>query len=276
MNLRKILNQKSFHIMLIPDQGGTEAQSKKFTSKQFGLTIILYTLLSAIIGFFVFRITPLDDLFFPAKSSLSNEEVEKIEQLNQRLYFLTKELEGLKSTNERLRYAIMLGDSTLIKDQKRNNDSTGKKKSKGTEGNIYAVFKKFFQNEEQKTDESFFFVKPVNGFISREFFPERGHLGIDLVVKTGTPVYSAATGYVVFSDYTFTDGYKIIINHSNDYISIYKHCSSLLKNERDFVLQGELIALSGNSGEISSGPHLHFEVWKNGKPVDPKNVIINY
>jgi lipoprotein NlpD len=81
---------------------------------------------------------------------------------------------------------------------------------------------------------------------------------------------------VVFSDYTFTDGYKIIINHSNDYISIYKHCSSLLKNERDFVLQGELIALSGNSGEISSGPHLHFEVWKNGKPVDPKNVIINY
>jgi murein DD-endopeptidase MepM/ murein hydrolase activator NlpD len=68
----------------------------------------------------------------------------------------------------------------------------------------------------------------------------------------------------------------IIIVHPDDYITVYKHCSLLIKKERERVLQGELIALSGNTGEITTGPHLHFEVWKNGKPIDPKEILINY
>ena len=67
----------------------------------------------------------------------------------------------------------------------------------------------------------------------------------------------------------------IIINHSNDYISVYKHCSMLVKRAREVVAQGELIALSGNSGETSIGPHLHFEIWKNGQPVNPKKLLLN-
>jgi murein DD-endopeptidase MepM/ murein hydrolase activator NlpD len=120
-----------------------------------------------------------------------------------------------------------------------------------------------------------YFKRPVEGFISTKFNPEKGHYGIDIVVKTGTPIYAAASGYVVFSDYTVDDGYMIIIIHPNDYISIYKHCSSLLKQKKDRIIQSEVIALTGNSGHKSHGPHLHFEIWKNGKPLNPLELFTN-
>lgn len=95
-------------------------------------------------------------------------------------------------------------------------------------------------------------------------------------MKSGTPVYAAANGYVIFADYTTEDGYMIILDNNNGYITVYKHCSVLLKRARDVVLQGETIALSGNTGEISTGPHLHFEIWKDGKPINPEKILINY
>ena len=101
-------------------------------------------------------------------------------------------------------------------------------------------------------------------------------MGVDFVVKEGTPVYAASGGYIVFSDYTIDDGYMIIIIHRDGYISIYKHCSSLIKGVRDNVEQGELIALSGNSGKHTTGPHLHLEIWRDGKPVNPEKQFINY
>jgi murein DD-endopeptidase MepM/ murein hydrolase activator NlpD len=99
-------------------------------------------------------------------------------------------------------------------------------------------------------------------------------MGIDFVVKTGTPVYVSANGFIIFANYTVKDGNMIIVSHPGNYISVYKHCSSLLKKERETVVQGELIALSGNTGEITTGPHLHFEIWKEGKPINPITILI--
>jgi murein DD-endopeptidase MepM/ murein hydrolase activator NlpD len=165
----------------------------------------------------------------------------------------------------------MLGDSALIESLYIKND-TLKKKSGGNILHAVRDFIKLFLKEPQQT---IYFIKPVNGFISRGFNAEKGHTGIDFVVKKGTPVYSTADGYVVFSDYTIQDGYMIIIDHKDGYISIYKHFSVLLKKIREMVHQGELIALSGNSGETTTGPHLHFEIWKEGKPVDPNSLFFN-
>ena len=100
-------------------------------------------------------------------------------------------------------------------------------------------------------------------------------LGIDIVAKDGTPVFASAGGFVVFSDYTNDYGHIIILSHSDGYLSFYKHCSLILKKEREFVKQGELIAKSGNSGLATTGPHLHFEIWHNGKAVDPESLLIN-
>ena len=199
----------------------------------------------------------------------------KINELNHKLNQVTKELEHLKDTNERLKFAIGLGDSTLLKSSGKDTAKAERKKNPFG-GNIFAIITKMLQGEKDKQSKSYYFSKPADGFISRGFDPERGHMGIDFVIKTGTPVFAAANGYVIFADYTTKDGYMIILNHNNGYISVYKHCSVLLKRARETVLQGEVIALSGNTGEISTGPHLHFEIWKNGEPIDPKKVLINY
>lgn len=276
MKLKEIKNLKSFRILILPENAGWEAKSKKFSMNQAALLLAAYTFIVAIAGFLFFGLTPLNSSIFQSSNSLSSDELEKINLLNQRLTFLSKELEGLKSTNERLRYAIMLGDSTLLDSLQRKKDTTDNKNTKPVEGNIFGTIINFLSGLFVNQSEDIFFKEPVKGYISREFFPEKGHMGIDYVVKTGTPVYAAASGFIIFADYTTKDGYMMIINHSNDYISIYKHCTSLLKKERDVVLQGEIIALSGNSGEITTGPHLHFEIWKNGKPINPKNILINY
>ena len=98
-------------------------------------------------------------------------------------------------------------------------------------------------------------------------------MGIDFGVASGSPVYASAGGLIIFAEYTVESGYQIILQHDDNYLTIYKHCSSLIKRIRERVTQGELIALSGNSGKNTTGPHLHFEIWQNGKPIDPQKFL---
>jgi len=267
--LKKI---KNFFILIIPDHATSGAKSHKFSLTKISALFVGYTLVISIFGYIFFSITPLGDIFLSNKK-FSREEMNKIEELNNRMIFLSKELESLKSTNERLKYAIMLGDSALLESLYIKNDTSSLKKK--SDGSILSVFRDFIKLFLKEQQEIIYFTKPVNGFISREFNSEKGHIGIDFVVKKGTSVYSTADGYVVFSDYTIQDGCMMIINHEDGYISVYKHCSVLLKKPREMVHQGELIALSGNSGETTTGPHLHFEIWKDGQPVNPKSLFYN-
>jgi hypothetical protein len=121
-------------------------------------TIAAYTFLISFIGFIFFSVTPLGSIIFPASSNLSNADYEKIEELNKRMIFLTKELESLKSTNERLRYAITLGDSTLIDSLTYKEDNPISKKKAG--GSIYAIIKKLFFNNKDTQSKSYYFYKP--------------------------------------------------------------------------------------------------------------------
>ena len=236
---------------------------------------VIYSILIAVLGYYFFNITGIGNRVLPGTYVQNEETVEKMEELNAKVFFLAKELQLLKSANQRLKYAMALGDSSLIDSFKVNPDTLQKLYKTQKEGNIFGVFISFIQNLfSQQQDKTIFFILPVNGYISRDFDPDRGHYGIDIVVKDGTPVYASAGGFVVFSGYTNNYGNIIILNHSDGYLSIYKHCSVILKKEREFVKQGELIAQSGNSGLATTGPHLHFEIWHNGKPVDPEIILI--
>jgi murein DD-endopeptidase MepM/ murein hydrolase activator NlpD len=268
---------KGLSVIFLPDYGKAETRTYKFGVYQVISIFALYTSVIAILGFLILGLTPLKSVVFPGGASLSDSDKKKIDELNQRISEVTLELNNLKDTNQKLKYAIGLGDSTLLKETKTSKDSADKKRKKNPfGGNIFAIVNQLFQGEKNNHNKSYYFTKPADGFISRGFNPDRGHMGIDFVVKTGTPVYAAANGYVVFADYTTKDGYMIILIHDNGYITVYKHCSVLLKRARESVLQGETIALSGNTGEISTGPHLHFEIWKNGEPINPETVLINY
>ena len=117
------------------------------------------------------------------------------------------------------------------------------------------------------------FFSPLTGTISQPFDLNEKHYAIDIVAQTGTPVKAVADGTVILAEWTAETGYVITIQHSNEFISVYKHNGTLLKEQGDVVKSGEAIASVGSTGELTTGPHLHFELWNNGFPVNPTNYI---
>jgi murein DD-endopeptidase MepM/ murein hydrolase activator NlpD len=114
---------------------------------------------------------------------------------------------------------------------------------------------------------------PVNGEISVPYNLKKKHYAVDIVVAPDTPVKATADGTVIFAEWTAETGYVVILEHSYGLISVYKHNASLTKNQGDFVKTGEVIATAGNTGVLSTGPHLHFELWNDGYPINPTNFI---
>lgn len=121
--------------------------------------------------------------------------------------------------------------------------------------------------------QDFYLFRPVDGIVSDVFDPQADHLAIDIVAKQDEPVKAVADGTVVFSSWTQDSGYVIAIQHRGNLMSMYKHNSDLLKNVGNFVTAGEVISIIGNTGELTSGPHLHFELWYNGNPINPEEFI---
>jgi murein DD-endopeptidase MepM/ murein hydrolase activator NlpD len=114
---------------------------------------------------------------------------------------------------------------------------------------------------------------PVKGTVSDTYNIENRHFAVDVAVVLNTPIKAVADGTVIFSEWTMETGYVMIIAHEQDLLSVYKHNGTLTKNQGDLVKAGEVIALSGNTGEYTTGPHLHFELWSKGYPVNPQNFI---
>lgn len=119
---------------------------------------------------------------------------------------------------------------------------------------------------------SIHFFTPMKGMISNAYDGQAGHYGVDVVGPLNERISAVLDGTVIFAEWTLNTGYVIHIQHSNDLVSIYKHNQELLKN-REYVRAGEAIAILGNSGELTSGPHLHFELWHNGKALNPESYI---
>ncbi len=128
-----------------------------------------------------------------------------------------------------------------------------------------------FESEKYSTDFSLF--PPVKGNVTSGYNMNEKHYGIDVAVPKDTPVKSASYGTVIFAEWTAQTGHVIIIKHSNNLLTVYKHNASLSKQQGEQVKAGEVIATAGSTGELSTGPHLHFELWRDGYPTDPTNFI---
>ncbi|MCP3933538.1 MAG: M23 family metallopeptidase [Bacteroidetes bacterium] len=121
--------------------------------------------------------------------------------------------------------------------------------------------------------EYLYFTPPLTGEISAGFMQDTKHYGVDILSPKNTAIKAAQDGYVFLSDWTLETGNTIGIQHTNNTVTFYKHNSALLKEAGSFVKAGEAIAIIGNTGTLSDGPHLHFELWHRGKPVDPTEYI---
>ena len=114
---------------------------------------------------------------------------------------------------------------------------------------------------------------PVKGTVTSGYNADEKHYALDIVTEKDAPVKAAGDGTVIFSEWTAETGHVMIIEHPKNMITVYKHNASLNKRQGDLVKAGEVIAVVGNTGELSTGPHLHFELWSNGYPIDPSNFI---
>ena len=131
-----------------------------------------------------------------------------------------------------------------------------------------------YTNVDNQSIEKLLFFLPVKGLITESFNIEDEHYGVDVVTKENELIKSTLNGVVVMSSWTSETGHVIAIQHENNLLSVYKHNSVLLKDQGERVEAGEAIAIIGNSGKWSSGPHLHFELWYNNNPVDPEQYIL--
>jgi murein DD-endopeptidase MepM/ murein hydrolase activator NlpD len=120
---------------------------------------------------------------------------------------------------------------------------------------------------------SLLFFPPVKGMVTGKQDIVGGHYGVDIVSKPNARISSALDGTVIFSDWTMEAGYVIVLQHDQNIITSYKHNSELLKRQGEKVKAGEVIAIMGNTGKETTGPHLHFEIWMNGNPINPEDYI---
>ena len=143
-----------------------------------------------------------------------------------------------------------------------------------------SILRKYVENEDkfnltnnELIIENKMFFSPIKGEITQSFNFNENHFAVDIAADIGTPVKSVLDGKIIFSEWSVETGYVVVIDHGENIISVYKHNSKILKEQNNFVQAGEVIAYSGNQGNLSTGPHLHFELWKNGTPIDPEPLL---
>lgn len=127
--------------------------------------------------------------------------------------------------------------------------------------------------EKAKSNVNIVLFAPVQGPITEKYNTKEKHFAVDIALAKNTPIKAVANGTVIFADWTPTNGNVIILRHNEEFLSVYKHCETLVIAQGDGVRTGEVIAIAGSTGHQSTGIHLHFELWKNGYPIDPTQFI---
>jgi len=277
MDLKKLRELINGAIYITPHFHNMDTKRWKFSVLGVVFIVLSYTLAVAVFVTLFLFLTPAKDFIFTIESKEMTAQKERVKELETRVVILQNEIDKFLSANRKLKLAVMLGTKDSV--DASYYDSLRSYKNEKTPvngGSIYTAFEslinKLFKGN---SADSLYFISPATGAVINKFEPKKGHMGIDYAAPKNSAVVAAAGGTVIFADFTINDGYKVIIDHHNKYMTIYKHCSTLLKEERENVVQGETIALSGKSGENSSGYHLHFEIWYNNKAVDPAKLIIN-
>lgn len=240
------------------------------------LTIVMTTLVISLVAF-----TPLRE-YIPGYGNVA--ERKQILQLS----IMADSLEQTLSARDLYisNLVNVLTDKVEGKPERPKKDTSGKYKNVNTQASeADRIFRKEIENTKNAEllsatsslkagalSNTLFFM-PVKGLVVTSFNAGESHFGCDIVSKKDELIKSTLDGTVIFAGFTNSDGYELHIQHTGNIISVYKHNSTLLKRVGDRVKSGESIAVIGNSGESSKGPHLHFEIWYNGVPVNPEDVL---
>lgn len=244
------------------------------------LTILLIFLTSILIAF-----TPLKE-YIPGYTNVGLQK--KLYELQLKTDSIEKDLARKDKFIENLRNIISgkdLNENTLlikdtlarykdIKLKRSEEDSLLRMQVESqSKYHLYKMETLELNNQKKSSVGSLLFFVPLKGIITNEYNASKQHYGIDIVAKENEAIKSVLDGTVIFTNWTLETGYVLAIQHSHNIVSIYKHNSAILKKSGDLVKAGEPVAIIGNTGELATGPHLHFELWNDGSPVNPKDYI---
>lgn len=261
-------------LTFINDRDYEEKWSLRVSSLNLVTLLALYTIVVFIIVLLLFRYTPLQSLFLEEGLYDNKQQVEENTQLIDSLYDKTRStqlyLDDLKAilNDEPFDDTLYhLPDDSLENYNpdftKNESDSVLRKKVESQENQDYST----------ESESYAFFFAPVKGIVSQSFNSKSGHVGVDVATKPEEPIKACLEGTVILTGWIQSEGKIVVIQHKDDLISVYKHCSSVLKKNGDKVQTGDPIGIVGNTGETSTGPHLHFELWKRGKALNPEAFI---
>lgn len=252
----KNFKRKFLNIVLIPDDESSPKSFRiRFSILTAGLTLVIFLLVAVIIGTFTYG-----KLLQQAYENISlRDQNEQLTLQLQKMNELNVELDNLKNYGRKVRNSLM-GYVSLQEGNESENSPSPRELSANQ--SLFSIF-------------NYIPVKaPVTGFVSQEF-NQNIHNGIDIVAPEGTPILAAGGGTILFSGWTVDGGHTIVMGHHAGYYTYYKHNLRNIVMESQAVEQGEVIGYLGNSGLKSFGPHLHFEIWKDGMPVDPKYLVMD-
>ena len=275
---RKLLKKKLFtknRLVILNEDTFEEIFSLKLTLMNVFVVATVGAMLIIFVTTYIIAFTPLRE-YIPgyASSKLKKDATElalKSDSLSNALKKNETYIESIKKVlTGDLDYAKFNKDSilaspseTVNKEDLQPSETELKLREEVAREDKYNLF------EKAKPKVTTVLFPPVKGMITEKYNAKEKHFAVDVALPKNTPIKATLNGTVIFADWTPTTGNVIIIRHNNGFISIYKHAASLTKSQGDIVKTGEVIALAGSTGQESTGVHLHFELWKDGYPIDP-------
>lgn len=279
---KKKLTKKLLHkyrLVILNEDTFEERFAIKLNRLNVFVIVSLSSILLVVLTTLLIAFTPLRE-YIPGYSSTAlkkkaielsykTDSLQKVLAMNERYFAsIKKVLTGDVKTTEFNRDSIIeAAEKDISENDLKPNKADSLLREKVDKEDKYNLF------ESAISSTNFVLFPPVNGIISEGYNAENKHYAVDIVVAEETPVKATADGTVIFAGWTTDTGYVVIIEHRNELISVYKHNASITKTQGDLVKAGEVIALSGDTGTLSTGPHLHFELWNRGYPVNPTNFI---
>lgn len=259
----KKAGKDKYRLVVMNDETFEEIRSFRLSmSGLYGLFSMVFVLISLLVLAFVI-FTPFKQLI-PGYADVNNNK--EFVLLQKKIISLEKEMEAQTAYINGVQNLLdgMGGNSELLDNQPSSSqiEPVEEKSDDQTNSSI----------QTNKLDQ-LFIVSPIKGQISQKYKVETGHFGVDVIAPANTPIKCINDGIVISADWSIETGHTIGVQHPNNLISIYKHNSVLLKKIGNLVKAGEALAIIGNTGEFTNGPHLHFELWYNGKPVNPEEYI---
>lgn len=271
--LKKIFTGQSQEYTITAFSDEESESSENFHIKKSD-TILLFTifvLVSMLFSTLLFYVTPLGNIFESRFDTTFRKEVleitQRVEALQDSLVARDVQLNDLKTL------VRTVPDTTFdVEERAALSGSMSQNRVALLSGDLqaYEMLNRFeILNYSGYEESSTPALMPADGSISQRFSNQTGHLGVDIALPAGTPFLAMLDGVVFYADWTMNYGYVVLLQHENGIVSIYKHAQNLLKKQGDFVVKGDVLGSVGDRGLMSSGSHLHFEIWERGIPRDP-------